>query len=56
MWYFLFVVFLIMLMVRGAIRMLMLFGDRSASGSIKFSYWTAWMLLAYLVLRILMAS
>lgn len=55
MWYFLFVLFLIMVMIRGAVRMMMYFGDRSATGSIKFSYWAGGMLLAYLVLRILIA-
>lgn len=55
MWYFLFVLFLIMVIVRGAVRMMMYFGDRSAGGSIKFSYWAGCMLLAYLVLRILIA-
>lgn len=54
MWYFLFVVFLILVMVKGALRMLIYFGDNSARGSIKFSYWAGCMLLAYFVLRILM--
>lgn len=56
MWYFLFVLFLIMVIVRGAVRMMMYFGDRSATGSIKFSYWAGCMLLAYFILRILIAA